>query len=350
MTMDARPPDDRRGGLQAPGVAAFADALDQRLRSAQRVLLTGPIDPDGDSIGACLALARGIAHRHPHVVVQVAGHPGYRYAWMDGASQMVPDSQVPADYDVCVVMDGDRNRLEPKVAAAFAAASTVVIIDHHRSTSPQGYDLHLLDHTAASTCQMVYPLLQLWGVAIDRALAELLYVGIIFDTGGFRHSNASPATHRLAARLLEHDIDHARICVQVLSERSASGLKLLGEVLQKAELRAGGTVSLGRVPQATVLALGAQPEDLEGVVDALLHVRGVEVACLFIERGPRRIKLSLRSRRLVNVAEIATRLGPGGGGHARAAGVQLHEPLCDAWSRVSDELTRVAADYGLTGA
>lgn len=322
-------------------VACFADSLGRALRAAQRVLLTGPIDPDGDSIGACLALARGLRRRYPSLTVHVAGDPGYRYAWLAGAEGMLPDDAVTPDYDLVVVMDGDRHRLEPPVAGAFAAARVTVIIDHHGSTGADGYDLHLLDPTAASTCQMVYPLLRLWGVPIDKELAELLYTGIIFDTGGFRHSNASPATHRLAARLLELGIDHASICIRVLSERSPSGLSLLGDVLQRAELRAGGGVAVGAVRRATFDALGAAPEDLEGIVDALLHQRGVEVACLFIERAPGRVKLSLRSRKTVDVAAIAGQLGPGGGGHARAAGVLLREDFEAAWPRVTTALERI---------
>ena len=342
MNADPSPDGDAaqpRGREAAAGDAAcFADALDRLLADVQRVLLTGPIDPDGDSIGACLALERGLRRRYPHLTVHVAGRPGYRYDWLDGAERMRPDAKVRPDYDLVVVMDGDRHRLEPEVDAAFRAARSTAIIDHHRSTGTDGYDLQLLDHTAASTCQMVYPLLRLWGVPMDRTLAELLYTGIIFDTGGFRHSNASPATHRLAARLLEQGIDQAAICVRVLSERSASGMHLLGEVLLGSALLADGVVAVGRVPRATIERLGAAPEDLEGIVDALLHQRGVEVACLFIEKEPGRVKLSLRSRRTVNVASIASRLGPGGGGHARAAGVLLHEPLGTAWGRVSAAL------------
>ena len=330
--------EQRERGAAAGDVACFADALGRQLADAQRVLLTGPIDPDGDSIGACLALERGLRRRYPHLTVHVAGRPGYRYAWLDGADRMRPDAQVSPDYDVVVVMDGDRHRLEPEIDAAFHAAPTTAIIDHHASTGTDGYDLHLLDHTAASTCQMVYPLLRLWGVPMDRSLAELLYTGIIFDTGGFRHSNASPATHRLAARLLEQGIDQAAICVRVLCERSASGTNLLGEVLLGSKLLADGVVAVGRVPREGFDRLGAAPEDLEGIVDALLHQRGVEVACLFIEKEPGRVKLSLRSRRTVDVADIASRLGPGGGGHARAAGVLLREPIAAAWDRVNAAL------------
>ncbi len=329
-------------GMGAPDVAAFADALDGLLQQTARVLLTGPIDPDGDSIGACLALAVGIRQRHPAVTVHVAGNPGNRYAWMAGADAMLPDAQVRPDYDLVMVLDGDRHRLEAPVDAAFKAARFRAIVDHHGSTGEAGYDLHLLDRTAASTCQMVYPLLQLWSVSVDLPMAELLYTGIIFDTGGFRHSNTTPATHRLAARLVEIGVDQSAVCIRVLSERSFAGVQLLGHVLQRSQLIGGGRVAIGSVPHGLFSTLGASYEDLEGVVDALLHIRGVEVACLFIEKEPERVKLSLRSRREVDVAAIAARLSPNGGGHARAAGALLLGPLQAALDRVPAVLEAAA--------
>ena len=70
---------------------------------------------------------------------------------------------------------------------------------------------------------MVLELLDAWQHPLDSALAELLYTGLIFDTGGFRYSNTDPRTHRAAARLLEQGIDHAAISARVLMERRRSG-------------------------------------------------------------------------------------------------------------------------------
>ena len=48
-------------------------ALLERVRSSRRVLLTGPEGPDGDSIGACLALQLAFRTLAPDVLVEVAG-------------------------------------------------------------------------------------------------------------------------------------------------------------------------------------------------------------------------------------------------------------------------------------
>jgi len=309
--------------------AHAAHALRDACASAGRVLLTGPMFPDGDSIGACLALARGIAHCWPGTHVDVAGDISFRYAWMPGANNILPDRQLTggAPHDLAVVLDGDRSRLEPPVAQAFATARATAIVDHHSSTSPDGYDIALIDHDAASTCGMVCAMLRDWGVPIDAEMAALLYTGLIFDTGGFRHSNTTAATHRLAAELLETGLAHTPINIRVLAERRPAGLHLMGHVLTGVTFYAGGRLAVGVVDLDAFNRLGCEHGDIEGIVDALVFTQGVEMACLCVEKTPQLVKLSLRSRATVDVARLARSLSPGGGGHPRAAGVMLDEPL-----------------------
>lgn len=313
--------------------------LREALVGARKVLLTGPLDPDGDSIGACLALARG-ARAISGTEVDVAGTPGFRYAWMPGADAMVDDERVAGPYDLAVVLDGDRRRLSPRVKLAFDAAKRTGLVDHHASTDPGLYDIAILDPHASSATELVWQILQDWGIGLDRDLAALLYTGLIFDTGGFRYSNTRPSCHRLAAALLETGLDHATIAARVLMERRPGGLKLLARVLSEARFLAGGTVLLSVVEQRWLTELGATYGDIEGIVDALVFTHGVELACLAVEREPDLVKLSLRSRSRVDVAELAGRLSPGGGGHPRAAGATIRAPLSELTSWLPEALGR----------
>lgn len=300
-----------------------AQDLAQMLEGAQRVLLTGPVDPDGDSIGACLALSQMVQQRFPTVQVQVAGDPGFRYARLPGADGMIPDAQVGLDHDLVVVMDGDKDRLHPQVEAAFKAAGARVIVDHHRTTGTDGYDLAILEPQAESTCGMVLRILDAWGLSLDAAIAANLYTGLIFDTGGFRYTNTSAQTLRDAARMLETGIDHAQLSINTLMERRAQGMRLNARVLDTAEFSLGGELLCGVVTLALLSELGATRADVEGIVDAMVYVAGVQVAVLFIERGPGAIKLSFRSRGRVDVAAVARSLTERGGGHAKAAGASM---------------------------
>lgn len=304
-------------------------ALRAACASAPRVLLTGPIYPDGDSIGACLALARGIQHCWPDHQVDIAGDISFRYTWMPGADKIRPDAWFTdaEPYDLAIVLDGDRRRLTAPIAQAFQRARQTAIIDHHSSTTEEGYSIALIDHHSASTCEMVHGLLQPWRVPLDRDLAALLYTGLIFDTGGFCHSNTTAETHRFAARLLETGLVHTPINIRVLMERRPAGLKLMGHVLQHTSFHSDGAISFGVVDLATSNRLGCTHGDIEGIVDALVFTQGVELACLCVEKTPTLVKLSLRSRSRLDVAALARQLSPGGGGHPRAAGVMLDQPL-----------------------
>ncbi len=315
-----------------------AAQLARLLSDAQTVLLTGPEDPDGDSLGACLALAR-VLRTTTEARVDVAGHANFRYAWMPGVGEMLDESQPLETYDVAIVLDGDRHRLAPEVSRTFQAAGGRAIIDHHGTTSAEGYDLAILEPNAASTCEMVLELLDAWEVALDRDMASLLYAGMLFDTGGFRYSNTSSATLRAAARLLDQGIDHADIAIHVLMERRPAGMKLKARVLDGASFHGDGSVLQGIASQDLHGRLGTTEADVEGIVDALLYVEGVQVAVLMVERAPGRVKLSLRSRGLVDVSAVARALHPSGGGHAKAAGVILPEPLAEVRERIPGVLS-----------
>lgn len=320
-----------------------ADDLRDALSGAGSVLLTGPVCPDGDSIGACLALQRVLARLG--IPSDVAGEPSYRYDWLPGAAGMKPDETIRPGYGAVVVLDGDRHRLPGPVSAAFDAAPIKGLIDHHASTSLDGYTHPWLDPAAASTCAMLLSAFQRWGVPLDAELAALLYTGFVFDTGAFRYSNTTPETHRAAAELIATGIDHAAICARVLAERRPAGIRLAGEVLTDTCYAFGGQLAVGRVPHALQQRVGMAEGDLEGLIDTLVHTVGTEAAALLVERADGTVKLSLRSRGAVDVARVAQSLVPSGGGHFKAAGASLPWGLAEAEERV-----RAAVAARLTGA
>jgi phosphoesterase RecJ-like protein len=304
---------------------AASRQLKTLLLEAKSVLFTGPIGPDGDSFGACLALAKATA-QFSTATLHVGGEANFRYDWMPGAETLLKDLDLADSYDLVVVMDGDRHRLTPVVSALFQAAKATALVDHHGSSSPDGYDVVMLDATSPSTCEMVYTLIDGWGIALDKAMATHLYTGIIFDTGGFKHENTQAATHRLAARLIELGVEPSPIHAKVLHERTAGGLRLLGEVLGAASFYGEGAVAVGVVTEEAVSRLGVVSGDKEGIIDALLNTAGVELAVLVSEKG-NAVRMSLRSKTRVNVAALAKSLHPGGGGHVRASGCRVSSSL-----------------------
>lgn len=319
--------------------ATSALTLLEALAAAPEVLLTGPGSPDGDSIGACLALARGLRTRGARVTV--AGAPGWRYDWLPDVDSMV--AAPIGSWHTVVILDGDRHRMCPATEAAFHAAQRRAIIDHHASTQPGEYDLAWVEPGATSTCEMIYAGLKAWGVPLDLDTATLLHVGSLFDTGCFRYDNTTPATLAMAAELIGMGVDHAGLATRILYAQRWQGLQIGARVSASAQRLLQGQLIIGQIPLALMHEIGAVKDDLEGLVESLADVVGAQVGALFMEQEGGGTKVSLRSRGPVDVCAVAQRLSPSGGGHHKAAGVRcgldLHAAIQAVEHAVAEQLS-----------
>lgn len=286
---------------------------------AQYILLSGPKGLDGDSIGACLALKALLQQQGCHNI-DIAGTLSFRYSWLPDASSCIPDCDIESQYDLVVILDGDRHRLTPTVQKAFEKARHTAVIDHHQSSSNAGYDLALLDPQASSTCTMIFEMAHTWGCTVNIDIATQLYAGLVFDTGAFRYQNTTPETFKLASALIQTGINHPEITTRILAERRAEGVQLLAHVLSKIQFYNEETIAYGQIRLADFTQMNCIEEDIEGIVEQLLFITGIELACLCIEKSDSAVKISLRSRRQINVATLAQSISPHGGGHVRAAG------------------------------
>ena len=284
------------------------DAVLDALLGQNRVLLTGPVRPDGDSLGACLALSHVL--RDAGVQVCTIGDPGVRFRHLPGTERLVRDAAITGEWPVVVVLDGDRHRLMRGARTAWAAARMRGVIDHHRTTYTDGYDLYWVEPAATSTCAMLHASLVRRGWTIAGDLATLLHAGTLFDTGGLRFSNTTADTLRRCADRVEAGVDHTALMATILGRRRWRAVKALGHVLVDARSLHAGRLILARAPLALRRDLELHDDDLEGVVDLLADTAGVEIAALLYERTDGHIKASLRARGNADVCALAKRLTP----------------------------------------
>ena len=109
-------------------------------------------------------------------------------------------------------------------------ARCLINIDHHVTNVRYG-TFNLIEPEAAATGEIIYRLLADMGLSLTASMAEALYVAISTDTGSFKYENTTPATHRTAAALLEHQINPAELSQRVFDERPLSYSLLLKEAL-----------------------------------------------------------------------------------------------------------------------
>ena len=301
------------------------------IHAARTIVLACHVNPDGDALGSLLGLALALVPLGKDAVcLSEDGVPDI-LRFLPGADLVARTSDLPA-FDLALVVDsGELARVGDTIRPLIGRARQIVDIDHHVTAGAFG-NIRVLDSHAASTAEIVFALLQTLAVPVTPEIATCLFTGIITDTGSFRFQNVTPNTLRVAAQLLEAGAPPAFISENVFENRTFAATHLLGQALASLTQTEDGRIVRARITAADFLALGATDQDTEGIVSYVRGVRGAEVGVLFREVEPGKIRVSLRSRESVNVAEIAARFG--GGGHRLASGCTVNLPLAEAETAV----------------
>lgn len=329
-----------------PWLDAVPPDVVARLRAARRVLAVGHENPDADTLGATLAIVHLVEANGgaAHAVCTDPVPPLYDF--LDGVGRFRTDPDDDVAYDLLVVSDcGTLDRIGPvreRHAGLFAALPRVVI-DHHASNDGDG-GVEWIDPGAAATCEMVTLLAVRLGVPLaggDGGLAAALMAGIVMDTATFAHPNATPRTLAVSAALVEAGAPLFEISRRLYRTKPEAQLRLFGRVLDRLESTTDGRIIWSSLTDADLQATGTQAPHSEGIIDLLAQAQEAEVAILFKEVGAG-TRVSVRTKPGgVDATVLTGRFG--GGGHARAAGATIDQPLAPARDAVLAEATRLAA-------
>lgn len=313
----------------------------QALAERHRFLLLTHENPDGDTIGSALGLS--VALRAVGKSVAIAGIDPLpdNLSWLPEADEIRPLPEVEGDFDCLVFLDCGDERRGGDASRRFADALTINI-DHHPSNTHYA-EVNWVETASASVGEMIYLLLQDMDLLVPEA-ALPLYVAVVTDTGSFRYPSTTIRTHLIAAHLMQMGVEAGPVSDQVFERRSLASLRLLGSAVAAMELALGGRLAIMSVSQKTLTELGATKNDPEGLVNYGRSVIGVEVAAVLTELPEGKTRVSLRSRQLVDVGAIATRLG--GGGHARASGCTVDGDLDAAREKIIEAVARALPGEG----
>ncbi|MFV2064097.1 MAG: bifunctional oligoribonuclease/PAP phosphatase NrnA, partial [Chloroflexota bacterium] len=243
------------------------------------------------------------------------------------------------DPDLIVVCDcGDLGRTGAVLTenAELFARVPIVDIDHHIS-NPLFGEIDWVDAEAAATCEMVALLLPHLDVSFDALggdITQNLMAGLVIDTANFQHPNTTARTLRVASELRAAGARLPEIARRIYRSKPNAQLRLFGRVLARLQSSADGRLVWSVLEPQDFDAAGATAQMTEGLIDLLAQSESAEVAILFKDQGEKS-KISVRTRDGGVDATVLTGAF-GGGGHARAAGATLEQPIADARAAVLD--------------
>jgi phosphoesterase RecJ-like protein len=152
------------------------------------------------------------------------------------------------------------------------------------------------------------------------------------DTGGFRFSNTTSETYRIAADLIDKGAIPTAIHEAIFDTNSESKLHLLGHALRnKMRVLPDYRTAFISLSQKELKEYHFKKGDTEGFVNYALSIKNIVLAAFFIENEDI-IKVSLRSKGTFDVNKLA-RTHFNGGGHVNASGGNTDESLEDAVKR-----------------
>jgi phosphoesterase RecJ-like protein len=316
------------------------------IKNGKSFLITGHINPEGDSVGSTLALALGLKKMGKKDVTVLSRDPVPEVLRFLPSAGLIRQKPPRKEYDVLIIVDC--NMME-RTGFDTLPAKRTAIVDHHvlpaataRSAFYKSVEAHVIDPHAAAAGLLVYNLLSDLKITLDKKIATNLYTALLVDTGGFRYSNTSPEALKIACHLVEAGARPWDIAKEVYESIPYKSMSLLGRSLSTISKK--GDIAWMTSTQNMFETTGTKAEDAEDFVDYPRKVKGTRVAVYFRQDAKNTFKLSLRSKDGVDVQKIAKRFG--GGGHKAAAGCKVKGSLEEVQKKVFKEVRKAIKDAG----
>lgn len=324
---------------QNKGTLKTEDILEikRRLATQQRIAIVIHYNPDGDAIGSALALKMFFQQKgHQADILSPNNFPTY-LSWMPQSETIYIATQ---QFDTCqkIIELADMifcldfnafNRIGVLENLLTDTKKFKVLIDHHIDPMPYFDISYSNSEQTSSTCELVYRFIadkMQEPEAINKAIAECLYVGIITDTGSLSYSCNHPSTYSVVSALVAQQIDCEQIHRLVYDTFSESRIRLLGYCLSnRLHIREEYATSFIFLTQKDLNTFHYQQGDTEGIVNYGLSIKTIRFTAFFTERDDR-IRISFRSKGNFDVNRFA-RQHFNGGGHKNASGGNSYDDM-----------------------
>lgn len=303
--------------------------IKQRIDRAQHIGVTAHIRPDGDAIGSVLGLGLSLMAAGKQVEMVLKDGVSNSFRHLAGTDQI--KRSFSTECDLYIVVDcSDLKR----TGGVLQGKTVGIVIDHH-ITNEQFAELNLIEPTSVATCAILAQNLPAWGFPITPDAARALLTGILSDSIGFRTSNTTSTSLRIAADLMDLGANISDLYNKALINRSFAATNYWGYALARLQHEDNLVwTALTLQDRANAGYTGNDDADLTNILSS---IDPLDIAVLFVEQKADLTKVSWRARYGLDISGLAASFG--GGGHPAAAGAEIEGSL-DVVQKLVLEATR----------
>ncbi len=294
----------------------FSSFLDNK----RSVLIAGHRNPDGDSVSAIIALRIYLDRKNIESVMVTFDDIPKEYASLPYSTEFTRGENVRGEFDALVLFECDS--FERSGLNGYSSIPSMNI-DHHIS-GKEFAEVNIIDPSASSVCEMIFYCLLYSGFDLNEEIARALFTGIASDTGFFRFSNTTSDTFYAVMSLMKFGIEINRIYKEIYENYSLSRLRLIGHILYTGKFYEDIGTLCAVLNKEYIDTYNIKKTDLEGIINYMLLSSDLDIAVLIKEFVKDECFVSLRSKSIADVGEIAGSFN--GGGHRQAAGFFMKKP------------------------
>ena len=293
------------------------EKIRDRIKRAKRIGITTHIRPDGDAIGSVLGLGLSLEAVGKEVQMVLRDGLSQTFKHLEGSEQFI--QKFDGDCDLFIALDcSDLKR----AGGVLDDKPIGLAVDHH-ITNENFAELNYVNPEAVATCAILAEKLPTWGLPITREVARALLTGILSDSIGFRTSNTTAKSLRLAADLMERGANITELYNKALLSRSFEAASYWGYALSR--LQREGTLVWTSLTLEDRKKSGYSNNDDADLINVLSSIDPLDIVVLFVEQKGNAVKVSWRARAGLDISRLAVSFG--GGGHPAAAGAEMSGSL-----------------------
>jgi phosphoesterase RecJ-like protein len=324
------------------------------INESERILLHCHPYPDPDSIGSVLAMTKFL-RRLNKKVYPIIGDSSY-----PDSLKILPKYEIiqdknysdinPKDFDLFIILDSSsKTQVSQLEKIIFPKSMQTVVIDHHITNICYG-DINLVLPEYSSTSEIIYDLFKLWKVNIDKDMAIYLFLGMYWDTGGFKFQNTSSHTLKSAGNLIKINPDFHKFIFDIENHKTPKEIEYMGLALSSLKRYLSNNVVMAEVDYETLKKNNISKEDTQQEIGSIIKsVIGWNIGINFVEVEKNIIVVSFRTRdpEKYDVSKIAKLIGENGGGHKAAAGTTIYDTFDNAKKDLIKKIKQTYQDLSI---
>lgn len=316
------------------------ETIAKRIDESNEIVVLGHVEPDGDCIGAQLALSGALKALGKRVTAVNSGPYEQSYA---SNYESYFSKELKAGYDLAFVVDTSNKERIGLPDINKLDYSKTIIIDHHATNDNCGV-LNWVESDFVSSSEMIFLLIyRLKKELIVGDTAQFLLNGILSDNGYFQHIRKNKHFSLLASYFLVNcGADPKRAYDEMFANSSINIEKLTAVVLGRIEEHFDGKVLWTYITEEDKESFATDVQSLK-IFKVMMNIKNSSIYVLFkVDKAANQVVVSLRSIDRHNVSQVAAKFG--GGGHRVAAGVTMQGSFADVKAQLLDEIGLLLAE------